>query len=565
MGRKKEKSGKAVKELKPQPLDVYLFLQSEVMATYAFAQGKTVPESTLTAIRNARKVLSGEKGPGVTINTSVMARTHSDLAALVAPARPGTLLLIERFQSQKQIGAWLGVVPLIRRLILLALFLLVGLITVSLSPDINYEQLGRGMFGHSGQELLLNLLLLLFASGLGATFSGLYTTINAVKGLQYDEIEEVSFFVRFTMGLITGLFITELIPIDIDPSGEGDGTSGAIGKVTMAVLGGFSAHILYGILTKMVKSFESMVGEGDDMLKEIGRLDSQVQKQMASQAAARDRQPVMETAPAAEVAHPVASEQPSPGAAPSISPPSSKPPANSGILSGPPVQGWEVPTLLSRDAYFTQAHPTLARSVKSIPRHLAFSGALAKYDKGGSEDIYNDAKVKQAWRSLDQVGREKKVYWLACKNTVDHMVGNAGFRDTGSQNAIALLKATTQAGKFHLAKADSYDAAVASLNENLAKRIPVVAGVSYGKGAGWRPSGQNHFILIVGRSQDAKGQCYTFFDPGRSYEIGSDTDANRLYLGKNPEGNPHAYFISGKLAKSKKNYILCEVRQMAPK
>ena len=566
MARKKRKPKTPAPEMGPQPLDVYLFLQSEVMATHAFAQGKIVPESALVAIRQARRVLAGEAGPGAEINTAAMARTHSDLAALVAPARPGTLLLIERFQHQKQFGAWLGVVPLIRRLILLALFLLIGLITVSLSPKINYEHLGRGMFGHAGTELLLNLLLLLFASGLGATFSGLYTTINAVKSLQYDSIEEISFFVRFTMGLITGLFITEIIPIDMDPEGSGDGSAGAIGKVTMAVLGGFSAHILYGILTKMVKSFESMVGEGDDMLKEIGRLDSQVQKQIAAQAAARDREVLAVANEAPPVVAPtvivptpaVAAETPSP-----LPPPA--PPAHSGIVDGPPVEGWEVPSLLERSAFFTQAHPSLARNVPPVPRAQAFSGALAKYDRGGSEDIYDDAKVKGGWRSMTELEREQKVYWRACKNTVDYMVGNAGFRDTGSGNAIALLAQTTQNGAFHLAQADSYDRALASLNDTLARRIPVVAGVSYGKKKGWRSSGQNHFILIVGRSADEKGQCYLFFDPGRSYDIGSDTTANRLYIGKDPAGNSHPYFISGKHAKSSKDYILCEVRQMARK
>ncbi len=555
MAKSSKKQVRATKKDNGNPLDVYLFLQAEVMAGYAFSQGKIVPDNVVNTLASARRSLSKNAASGEQIDTAALTRTHAALSALVAPARPGTLLLIERFRNQSKRGAWLGAVPLLRRLIILSVIMLVGLISVSLSPNINYQELELGMFGHSGLELLLNLLLLLFASGLGATFSGLYTTINAVNSMQYDEIEAVSFFVRFTMGLITGLFIAELIPMDMDPSAGGGGASGAIGKVTLAVLGGFSAHILYGILSKMVDSFQSMVGEGDDMLKEIGRLDSQIQKQVAAQAAERDRQRATEKRQKA-TANANLPSTPAPTPTP-IPTPTPKP-------SLPPITGWNVPDLLKSTDYYSQAHPTKANGVNSVPRKTAFSGALTKYDHGGSKSIYDESKVRPDWKNYDTVGREVKVHWLACKNTVSLMATNAGYKDTGLSNAIGLLRASTEGGKFVLNKAETYEQALDDLNKNLQARIPVIVGVSYGVKAGYSEWGQSHFILIVGRGQDEKGRYYTYFDPGRGNSGGFNTKLNRLYINMDPDGQPHPYYISGYRGDKKKKYILCEIRRMVP-
>jgi hypothetical protein len=572
------------------PLDVYLFLQSEVMAAHAFSQGKIVPDDVVKTIEYARGLFNTQSSAVDEMDTAALTRTHAALSALIAPARPGTLLLIEHYRTQKTFGAWLGTVPLLRRLIVLSVIMLVGLITVSLSPNINYEELQLGMFGHSGFELLLNLLLLLFASGLGATFSGLYTTINAVNSSQYDEIEAVSFFVRFTMGLITGLFIAELIPMDLSAGAGGGATgAGAVGKVSLAVLGGFSAHILYGILSKMVNSFQSMVGEGDDMLKEIGRLDSQIQKQVAAQAAERERQRLAEkkqkAAAKAQVlpanssvsANPSVSVSvnPSVSASPSLS---ANPSASESVSVGasvsagaspranalPPITGWEVPDLLQPKDYFSQGHPSVTKGVNSVPRAIAFSGVLVKYDRGGAENIYDDEKVKADWKKLDQTAREVKVHWLACKNTVSYMAKNAGYRDTGLAMAHGLLESATEGGKFVLRKAATYDQALADLDKNLQARIPVIVGVSYGVQAGYSKWGQNHFILIVGRGEDAKGRYYTYFDPGRGTTDGHNTQRNRLYIHKDPDGQPHPYHVSGNLGGKGKKYFLCEIRRMEP-
>ena len=66
---------------------------------------------------------------------------------------------------------------------------------------------------------------------------------------------------------------------------------------------------------------------------------------------------------------------------------------------------WSILALLSSSQYFSQAHPSLCRGVQPVPHSVAFSGALAKYDRGGSSDIYDEAKAK--WKGLSIEKREE--------------------------------------------------------------------------------------------------------------------------------------------------------------
>lgn len=563
-------------EERQHPLDAYLLEQSEILAKYAFTQGKRVPDFVLSTLRTARTRLDSFPD-SAEVNVVAIAKAHAALSLLVAPAKPGTLLLIHNTKKRNPVLSVLGEVPLLQRLTFLAFFLLVGLISVSLSRLVNFEDLTKGMFGNTGIPLLLNLTLLMLASGLGATFSGLYTTISAVKRRQYDFGESVSFFVRFAMGLITGLFISELIPIDLDATDKG--SSGAIAKVTLAVLGGFSAHILYGILSKLIESLRAMIGDGEDMLKEIGRIDAQAQLRAAEQRAKaaalaekrRAQAQKAHTQAAAGSAQAPAGVQgdatnqapkaPTPAAQiPAAQTPNAKEPAHQ------PSGDWDIGPLLKPEQYFSQAHPSLlqGKGVKEIPRGVAFDGKLKKYDHGGTQDIYDDVKAPKGgkWGTTTH-SRELQVYWRACKNAANYMVKAVGYENPSSDGSINLLQQDSTS--YALSRSSTYDAALELLNRQLSQCIPVIVGVSYDDGeAGWSKSGQDHFVVIVGRgSQDGK-HFYTYFDPGRTGPDGHNLQTNRLYLNQAPDGSAHDYYISGKRGDQKRDYVLCEVRTMQP-
>lgn len=223
------------------------------------------------------------------------------------------------------------------------------------------------------------------------------------------------------------------------------------------------------------------------------------------------------------------------------------------------ADGWTIAPVLSKGEYFSQAHPGLVRGVKPVPRAVAFSGALKKYDRGGSQDIYDESKVKKSWQKLSITKREQKVYWRACKNTATYMARQKGYADTGSTGSLQTLVEEGKGAATQRKAAQSFGGAVSRLDQLLEAGIPVVAGVDKGK-RGLNASATDHFIVIVGRGVDANGKYYLYFDPGRTYAAGSDTSKNRLYVGKNAQGESQTNTIAGQSGKHA--YTLSEVRQM---
>lgn len=217
--------------------------------------------------------------------------------------------------------------------------------------------------------------------------------------------------------------------------------------------------------------------------------------------------------------------------------------------------GWTIGPLLSKDQFFSQAHPTLLNGVNGIPRNVAFSGALEKYDRGGGEDIYNDAKVKAKWKKLSKTGREKKVYWRACYNTAAYMCKLGGSSASGSAGSLQTLIEEGNSRK----PGKDFEKGVSRLDRQLEAGQPVLAGVDKGV-KGLNANATDHYIVIVGRGQDESGKYYTYFDPGRTRAAGYDLTQNRLYVGKDKHGNAKERTVAGD--NGYKKYTLSEVRKM---
>lgn len=254
-----------------------LFRECEAMAKYALASGMKIPGSLLqsldaltpqnsplkqestpgkgNAIETRNRSLDRETGTAGFKNADVkqLALIHSRLAQIVAPATPRAILLLATESTRKGVRHFLGPVPLVRGLMLTTILCLILFIATSLSPLVDQNSVSGDVLQTSGLPLLLNLLFFVFAAGLGASFAALFQVNQYIANGTYDPKYASSYWIRLALGIIAGLILAVLVPIDMEGSRE------AIAKPTLAMLGGFSSAVVYRILNRLVETLESLV------------------------------------------------------------------------------------------------------------------------------------------------------------------------------------------------------------------------------------------------------------------------------------------------------------------
>jgi hypothetical protein len=247
---------------------------SEAMVRYALASGLRVPEKAVQAVSRAR--LSSDDPAATDVLDPALLRAHGELVRIVAPATPRTILLIS--EGRRTRLSMLGPVRLVQHMLIAVLILLALFILLSMTT---YVKRGGGDYENSsGLPLLANELFFLAAGGLGAAFSALFTAYRYISEGTYDPKYESSYWLRFILGLMAGLLLALLVPVS---SGEG---STPLGRPVLALLGGFSAAVLYRILERLVAGVESIV-QADSRQLRVAERDASVAR--ATTDAARDR------------------------------------------------------------------------------------------------------------------------------------------------------------------------------------------------------------------------------------------------------------------------------------
>ena len=258
-----------------------LFSECRAMVDYALKRGKNIPSSTLETVElfeylekpersegdNSTQDVGKSEGDdsnqddGENIGIANLVNAHDKLSELVDPATPQAILLIQFEQKKSGFSNILGPVPLVRQMMLVAIISLFTFIGVVLSPDINHK--GTTIFNSQGTPLLINLLFLLSAAGLGASFAALYKANKYITNLTFDPTNQASYWVRFLLGLISGLILALVI------SGESIKTEvleDGIVRPLLALLGGFSADLAYTFLNRMVETVKSLFQGSSDAI-----------------------------------------------------------------------------------------------------------------------------------------------------------------------------------------------------------------------------------------------------------------------------------------------------------
>ena len=247
----------------PSPEDLMVGT-SEAMLRYALASGTAVPAAIFEVVDRAGR----RRDDGVAASSDEirrLVRAHTELVRLVAPATPRTILLLS--EGRRSRLAMLGPVRLVRQMLVAVLILLVAFVLLSTTSYVNTSS--GDILTSTGLSLLVNELFFLAAGGLGAAFSALFTAYRYIADGTYDPKFESTYWLRFILGLMAGLLLPALIPL-------GDGSDAeALTRLLLALLGGFSASVLYRILERLVGAVESLV-RADSRELRVARRDADI-------------------------------------------------------------------------------------------------------------------------------------------------------------------------------------------------------------------------------------------------------------------------------------------------
>lgn len=241
------------------------------MVRHLTTDGTRVPAQLVNAVDQFETAAA----QGRRVDMVALAAAHERLSRLVAPAKPGTLYLLDdSFHIAGKTS--LGPVKLVRDLVKVAMVCVALFIVLSVIALVDAHG-SVDIFGVEGAEaaatardnhtlmivkIILERVFWLAAAGIGASFAMLFQLNDQIVNRTFDPDENASYWVKFFLGLVAGFILVALVPIG-SASGEGATTGAqALGPPTIALLGGFSASAVYRILTRMVEALESIFSGG---------------------------------------------------------------------------------------------------------------------------------------------------------------------------------------------------------------------------------------------------------------------------------------------------------------
>lgn len=196
---------------------------------------------------------------------SLLANVHRELTKLVAPARPGTLVMLRDEEAKYPVRHSFGAVPLVRKMLALASLSLMTMLGVALTQEVNGANMTKGLLGLQGYPLLVNEIFLVAAAAVGATLANLKRLDRYVSACTYDRRYESSYWTRMVMGVISGVILSQLIYGAISGShtaaaGAGQNAFFDVGQPVLALLGGFSAELVHDVLMHFISVIRNAFG-----------------------------------------------------------------------------------------------------------------------------------------------------------------------------------------------------------------------------------------------------------------------------------------------------------------
>ncbi len=260
----------ARKTYKQIALPEKIFRECDVMLKHATSKGLAVPPALVRdfvtihsrtdelaplKVRH-QDFLSSEKTDFSDMDINVMSNVHFELSRIVAPATPYTLLFLQT-DAANSFGRFqiFGSAPLLRRMLFIAISCLLILLSFAYIPG-GREMIEGPLLANQESALLLAVMFRLAAAGLGASFYALYKAKKYVANNTFNPSYEGTYWTEFVLGLMAGLIFSTLL--DGQNTGASVGGTVMMGKIAVALLGGFSSTVVYEFMNRTVTSLSSI-------------------------------------------------------------------------------------------------------------------------------------------------------------------------------------------------------------------------------------------------------------------------------------------------------------------
>jgi len=230
-----------------QSLRATLNAECEAMLTYALTWGKkVVPELA----EGLERLCSAAGDPTGGIATLIAA--HGQLAELVAPAIPNTIMLMQSERRRHPLLHMFGPVRLVRYLLLSSALCLSAVCGLGGMTVINATNMSKSLFElHDWTAFAVNMFLIATAA-LGASFANLSIVSRFISTGNYDQKYESSYWIRMMLGMMSGVILGALL-FDLIYNAEARNTPSsnelqAMTRIGLAFLGGYSAAQVQSLL-----------------------------------------------------------------------------------------------------------------------------------------------------------------------------------------------------------------------------------------------------------------------------------------------------------------------------
>lgn len=228
----------------PVAIRTLLLRESVAMTRHLLSSGAGVPGDLVREVDRYESAGSlADLGP--------LSVAHARLSRLVAPAHPGSILYLSD-AARSRPGDPFGTVPLLRQVMMVSAVCLASFIALSLFRYVDVHP-GAPLVASDELRVLLSEIFWMSAAGLGASFATLFQVNDQIAKRTFDPGDAPQQWIKLTLGVIAGFVLVALVP----PEAMG-GSDHAMGKPALAMLGGFSASVVYLILNRLVDAVEFM-------------------------------------------------------------------------------------------------------------------------------------------------------------------------------------------------------------------------------------------------------------------------------------------------------------------
>jgi len=214
-----------------------LQLDLQIMLHFAAQRGIKIPQNV---------VLQG-RDPAILIDN------YNAMVDAITPSTVESINYINQQVLGNDITKWYKI-PFISKCLFITVVALVGLILLSLSPDVNSVNQSAGLLASQGKILLYNLLFICSASLLGVMFYLLKTINDKLRSFTLLPTDSIEVNTTILIGVIAGFIISELFTFN----GSTLGNSIEVQKMTLALLGGFSSDAIFSVLKGVVNKMKAL-------------------------------------------------------------------------------------------------------------------------------------------------------------------------------------------------------------------------------------------------------------------------------------------------------------------